>query len=94
MEFLLSSPGLSCDINAADSCGNTPLLESARGGHSDCMLLLKQQPGLNLEARDSMGRGLGHVAVQAGALGCLNLCKEWGLLDNAQNTLEVSSAKS
>ena len=40
-----------------------------------------------------MGRGLGHVAVQAGALGCLNLCKEWGLLDNAQNTLEVPLAK-
>ena len=89
LDLLLANPGLRCDINAVDSCGNTPLLESARGGHPDCMLLLKQQPGLDLNVRDSMVRGVGQVAVQAGALQCLNLCKEWGLLHDAQNTLEV-----
>merc|ERR1712216_988108 len=72
LDLLLSNPGLRCDINPVDSCGNTPLLE----------------PGLDLDARDSMGRGVGQVAVQAGALECLNLCKEWGLLDDAQSTLE------
>ena len=94
LDLLLSTPGQSGYINAADSCGNTPLLESARGSHPDCMLRLKQQPELDLAVRDSMGRGVGHVAVQAGALQCLNLCKEWGLLEDAHSTLEVCVVQS
>ena len=52
-------------------------------------MFLTKGAELDLGVRDSMGRGVGHVAVQAGALQCLNLCKEWGLLEDAHSTLEV-----
>ena len=81
LRLLLSTPGLDYDLNAADSCGNTPLLDAARGGSEGCMARLGEEEGLERRATDCMGRGVAVVAVQAGAVDCLELCKDWGLLE-------------
>ena len=85
---LLLSPPCSYNLEAADTCGNTALLEAGRGGHREAMERLDRE-GADRGARDSMGRGVVEVVVQAGNVKCVQLCRDWGLVEGEQLGQEV-----
>ena len=92
LSFLLSLPALQSLLNTRDTCGNSPLMEAARGDHLECLRLLLGQEQLQVTARDRMGRTVTQVAAQAGAVNTIRyLREERGLDPNLDCSLHAAA---
>ena len=59
--LLLAHPGMT-SLNTRNNEGQTPILGAASRGNVNCVRALAALPGVDLEVRDNMGRGLQEVA--------------------------------
>ena len=71
-------------INQRCKHGSTPLLTAARYGHAECLQLLVNIPGVEVNVRNEVGHTPLHLAAEYGRLSCVRVLLETGVRLNGR----------